>query len=72
MPTLVDSVLRVMRLRDTTSELGFCVACGDTVTTRDAVTRLRGGDVVHSSCATYRIREERRRDPFGRGALGAR
>jgi len=71
MPSLIDSVLAATRLRKSRNELGFCAVCGDTVSKRDPVTRLRGGDLVHRDCATYRIRERRSRR-FGRGAVTAR
>ena len=72
MAPLIETVLGTMRLRRTKSELGFCAVCGDTVKKHDAVTRLRGGDYVHRDCATYRIREDRRRERFGRGPVTVR
>lgn len=59
MPTLMDNVLRVMRVRRAKNELGPCAVCGDSVHANDQVTSLRGGDLVHRDCATYRIREAR-------------
>ena len=63
MPLLIDTVLETMRLRRPGRELAFCAVCGDTVHAKDPVARLRGGDLVHSGCATYRIRERDRHRP---------
>jgi hypothetical protein len=68
MPPLISTVLSTIRVRRGKSELGFCVACGDTVRRNDPVTRLRGGDLAHRDCATYKVRESRRRGPVGRPA----
>jgi hypothetical protein len=65
MPTLIDTVLGTMRLRNLKSELGFCAVCGDTVREKDPVLRLRGGELVHRECATYRVRERRDRVAAG-------
>jgi hypothetical protein len=59
MPTLIDSVLGTMRLRKRTSGLGSCAVCGGTVHETEPVARLRGGDLVHRNCATYRVRARR-------------
>jgi hypothetical protein len=72
MAPLIDIVLSTMRFRRNRRELGFCAVCGDTVQDKHPVSRLRGGELVHRDCATYRIRETRRREPLRRGPAAAR
>jgi hypothetical protein len=37
-----------------------CFACGRTISPQDAWLRVRGGSLVHRSCATYELRRRRR------------
>jgi len=66
MPSLIDSILRVMR-RDRSRRVGVCPVCRRPVSDTDDRFGLRSGTHVHRSCATYRMRaardERRQRSP---------
>jgi hypothetical protein len=59
MPSLIDPILRVMR-RDRTPPVGVCAVCRRPVSDNDDRFDLRRGTHVHKSCATYRLRAQRR------------
>jgi adenine-specific DNA methylase len=57
MPPLLDNIRRAMaRPR---GGRPTCVVCGRSISPRDERLRLRGGTVVHRSCATYDMRRRR-------------
>lgn len=58
MPSLIDSILRVMR-RDRTLPASVCAVCRRPVNDTEDRFDLRSGTHVHSSCATYRMRAAR-------------
>jgi hypothetical protein len=58
MPSLIDSILRVMG-RDRTSSAAVCAVCRRPVSDTDDRFNLRSGTHVHRSCATYRMRAAR-------------
>jgi hypothetical protein len=59
MPSLIDSILRVMR-RGRPGPAGVCAVCRRPVSDTDDRFDLRSGTHVHKSCATYRMRARRR------------
>jgi hypothetical protein len=64
MPPLIDSILAAMsRPR---GGRPACLVCGRFVRSSDERLLLRGGTVVHRSCATYEMRRRR----VGTGRLG--
>jgi hypothetical protein len=64
MVPLIDNIRQAMR----TPRGGrpVCLVCGRAVSDRDEQMRLRGGAVVHRTCATYDMRRRR----TGEGRLG--
>jgi hypothetical protein len=38
-------------------KLADCLVCGSSIHERDDALRIRGGGLVHSDCATYRMRQ---------------
>jgi hypothetical protein len=57
MPSLIDSILRVMRGSRSRS-VGVCAVCRRPVREDDERFDLRRGTRVHRACATYRMRAE--------------
>jgi hypothetical protein len=58
MPTLIDSILRVLG-RDRAGPSAVCAVCRRPVSDTDDRFDLRSGTHVHRSCATYRMRATR-------------
>jgi hypothetical protein len=64
MVPLIDNILQVMN--SPRGRRPLCLVCGRAVSGHDEQLRLRGGAVVHRSCATYDMRRRR----TGDGRLG--
>ena len=57
MPSLIDSILRVMR-GSRARPIGVCAVCRRPVREDDERFDLRRGTRVHRECASYRMRAE--------------
>jgi hypothetical protein len=60
MTPLIENVRSVMVARSR-GERPLCFACGRAILRSDDALRVRGGSVVHRSCATYSARRGRAR-----------
>jgi hypothetical protein len=60
MAPLIENVRSVMVARSR-GDRPLCFACGRAIVSRDDALRMRGGSVVHRSCATYAVRRDRSR-----------